>query len=128
MITRKLKICFGCKLPKLIYKNIEGEKYCKSCTFHLFVNQFKQINPISKKQTKRIDKYKKLRDQYFKEHPICEFPGCESTKITCHHKKGRVGNLMFENFCSLCLFHHQWCEENPEEAIKLGLSLKRLNE
>lgn len=99
MITRKLKICFGCKLPKLIYKNKDGEKYCKTCYFSIF--GFAKIKPVADKQAKRLKKYMVLRNEYLTKHPICEI--CQiAPAIEIHHKKGRIGDNLFQHFCAIC--------------------------
>ena len=44
-----------------------------------------------------------------------------------HHMAGRDGILLFDvrKFKAACRFCHDWCQDNPQEAIKLGLSLPR---
>lgn len=86
------------------------------------------IPQVNKKKTKELAEYRKVRDQFFKENPVCQFPGCNSREIQLHHKKGRVGNLLSDKryFSSLCDKHHRYVELNPIEAKKLGLSLDRL--
>lgn len=72
--------------------------------------------------------YRSKRDKYFNDHPVCEFPGCYSRKITLHHKRGKVGKMLYDEewFCSLCQVHHQWVNEHNEEAFKMGLVYSRL--
>lgn len=88
-----------------------------------------KIAPVSNKQKEALKRYRRLRDEYFKKKPVCEFPGCSSKDITLHHKRGRVGAFLTDKrwFCSLCMKHHRYVEENPDEAIKLGLTVKRLD-
>lgn len=87
-----------------------------------------KIAPISLKKAKELKIYRIERDRYFKEHPICEFPGCASRKITLHHRRGRCGTLLTDRryFCSLCLKHHNYVNEHNEEAQKLGFVESRL--
>lgn len=86
----------------------------------------KSINKISKTGSERNEKYFPIRDEYFKNHPICEFPGCNSTDLTLHHKAGRIGNLLFDHryFMSVCLLHHHYIETNPAESYEKGWLLK----
>lgn len=44
-----------------------------------------------------------------------------------HHAKGRVGLLLFDvrYFKPVCRSCHTWLENNPNEAIKLGLTERR---
>ena len=89
----------------------------------------KPIKPISDKQALRLKEYRKVRDEYFKDNPICEYPDCNSKDIQLHHRKGRIGSLLSDKryFCSLCDTHHRTIELNPDLAYSLGLSLKRLD-
>lgn len=115
-------------------------KYCqeinKHHSFKCFYKPKKQSiskpkKPIAKFSNKKLvdlKQYRKLRDEYFKLNPICEFKGCYSTEITLHHAKGRIGRNLTDisYFKSLCLAHHRFVEDNPLEAIKMGLSIKRI--
>lgn len=144
MIPRKQKKCNGCNTNQFIWGNRDGKKYCISCWNNLkalnslqistvkpvipVVKKIYKIKPISKNRQDALKIYRKRREKYFKDHPVCEFPGCQSTDITLHHSKGRVGAFLTDKrwFKSLCWKHHKYCEENPIEAQKLGLSYKRL--
>lgn len=87
------------------------------------------IPKVSKNRQEALKTYRRRRDKYFEEHPVCEFPECTSKNITLHHMKGRIGAFLADKryFKSLCAKHHRYVEENPAEAFKLGLSLKRLD-
>lgn len=84
------------------------------------------INRVSDVQKERNEIYFPLRDQYFLEHPVCEFPGCNSTELTLHHKKGRLGDLLFDvkYFMSVCLPHHTYIENNILESLEKGWMIK----
>lgn len=88
----------------------------------------KPISPVSDKQKIRLAEYRVVRDKFFKDNPVCQFPECSSTDIQLHHSRGRVGSLLTdaEHFRSLCDKHHRYCELNPIEAKRLGLSGGRL--
>lgn len=87
-----------------------------------------KICPVSKSKGKKLREYEKVKAEYFKDHPVCEFEGCESTAITLHHVAGRCGSLLTDkqHFKSLCWPHHRFVEENPLEAFKMGLVKSRL--
>ena len=90
------------------------------------------IARVSEKELKRLAKYRVARKEYITKNPKCEFPGCESLNVELHHGAGRIGDLLFNKkyFKSLCgglSGHHQFCENNPAEAQRLGLSFKRLS-
>lgn len=115
-------------------------KYCQAINKHQSFKCFskpkkeiiskpkKPINQISNKRKEALKRYRRLRDKYFIDHPICEFKGCNSQNITLHHMKGRIGCFLTDKryFKSLCLTHHRFVEDNPLEAIKMGLSFKRI--
>jgi hypothetical protein len=130
MISKK-KICSSCGNEQFIWKNSGGKRFCKECWYR--ENPPKKlvatttIKKVSKKRQKENLEYFKVKEEYFKEHPYCEFPGCRSKEITLHHKKGRIGSFLTDKryFCSLCWEHHLWIETHPEQARQLGLSLKR---
>lgn len=120
MIRRKKKICTSCKNEEYIFSS----HLCKICFGKLHTNPLKArsiINKISKIGIERNNKYKILRDEYMKNHPICEFEGCNNMEITLHHKSGRIGENLFKDFCSLCMEHHNWVHDNPKEAKELKL-------
>ncbi len=137
----KKKFCWGCEIFTYIFKNYEGKKYCKSCWYKIkpvkevvkvaipIKKSFKPIKNISDNKLEELKIYRINRDNYLKENPICEFPECNSTQVELHHKAGRIGSLLTDkrNFCSLCHYHHEWCELHPIEAKELNLSKSRLN-
>ena len=86
------------------------------------------IKQVSDKRAKELRIYEKNKVEYFKEYPVCQFPGCECREVTLHHSKGRIGSLLTDKryFKSLCPEHHTFCENNPEEAKRLQLSSSRL--
>lgn len=139
MLAKKKLCTGGCQEMKIIWKNHEGLRYCKTCwglskpyALKTVKSKPKVITPIknvSKKRMNLLAIYRIRRDAYFKRVETCEFPGCSCTELDLHHKKGRVGLLLINiaYFCALCRPHHQWVEDHPEEAIKMGLSVKRLN-
>lgn len=143
MIPRKLKTCKTCQTNQYIWSH-GNCKDCDAKSRHvghdlpkdsLRVNSGKKTKPwvaiasIGMKRQEALKEYRKRRDAYFKEYPVCEFPDCTSTDITLHHMRGRIGILLIDiqYFKSLCGKHHRFVEENPETAQKLGLSMKRLN-
>lgn len=87
------------------------------------------MRKVSKKQAKRLREYKKVRDQYITEHPVCEVDGCYQYATEIHHKKGRVGDLLTdpEFFLAVCHEHHRYIEDHPDWAKKYGYSLSRLS-
>lgn len=76
----------------------------------------KSIKLISDKKLEELAIYRPLRDKYLAEHPICEVKGCGRKTTNLHHKKGRIGKLLFdtEYFMACCeLCHPQKIHNNP---------------
>ena len=85
----------------------------------------KPIPKISKNQKKRLEKYQKKRDEYLKNHPVCEVCGNKpATEI--HHRKGREGNNLFQYFLAVDRECHTWIENNSEKAKEKGWSISRM--
>lgn len=86
-----------------------------------------KIRPASKKRAKQLRKYSKENKKFLQDQ-VCQFPGCNSTEVTNHHGAGRQGEqlLNFKDSKKLCWPHHKWCEDNPEAAKRMNLSLNRL--
>ena len=78
----------------------------------------KRIKQVSKKRQTERREYKKLRDAYLAEHPDCEMKlkGCRGAML-----------LDVRYFMAACRSCHDWVTEHSAEAIKMGLSLKRVN-
>ena len=141
-MQKNKKICKGCNKEQYIF----GKGFCGTCYRNAFPEKFlikksikpkaktapvkpKIKKPISKQSERQIiktHKYQKLRDAYFLEHPICEFPGCGSKEIQLHHKKGRNGKNLYMWFMSCCDFHHKYIHEHPEESYQNGWLLSRI--
>ena len=85
------------------------------------------IKKFSNKMTKELAKYRKLRDEYMAEHPICEFKNCTSPSTDLHHKSGRGPNLCnVDTFMAVCRKDHNWIHENDKEAREMGYLLTRI--
>jgi len=87
-----------------------------------------RIRPRSTKLADRMAIYRPLRDAYLAEHQWCTYPGCRARSVDVHHRRGRVGDLLFDrcHWSALCRTHHDWVGEHPTEALELGLSERRL--
>ena len=125
----RLCICKECKQERYLY----AKKLCQRCYWASkpkkpLPKPKKQIRKFSKKSLDQLKRYRILRDKYLEENPICQYPGCKNREVTLHHKKGRQGAYLTDKrfFCALCWPHHQFIEQNPQIAYKMGLSIKRL--
>ena len=129
----KKKHCAGCETDQYIWKNHEGNKYCRNCWGKLAGKPFKskKVKPMRVKSTKmqKLDTlYAKLRGVYLTKHPMCQaaLPNCTKQSTDIHHMKGR-GKYHNDTttWLSVCRSCHTWIEEHPIEAIELELSIKR---
>lgn len=106
---RQQEVCFGNKKPEAEKPKVK----------------------ISMKSLKRKveDKlYAKKKKEYLTAHIRCEVKGCNKVSESLHHKKGRVGKLLYNErfFMGVCNEHHRKIEDFPEWAIKEGYSVSRL--
>ncbi len=130
----KLKECYGCRRPSVIWKNHEGFKYCKNCwschksndvaqkpTENLIpVVLPKKIKVKSDKQ-KDLDKaYSLMRKEYLNKNPLCNVKvskDCALNACDIHHIEGRgIKTLTQLTWISTCRQCHNWIHEHPEEA------------
>lgn len=125
----RISICITCDKESPIY----AKKMCQYCYWKSrpkkpIVKNTKPIKNFSKKSMENLRRYRKARDEYLRDKPVCEFPNCNSTEVTLHHKKGRLGSYLTDKryFSALCWRHHQFIETHPKIAKKLNLSLNRL--
>lgn len=139
----KLKHCDGpCDSLKSIWANKDGKKYCQSCWSKIKPSKPLNRTPIAKSQApipKRSDKRKKqeiaysaLRKVFLDQHSVCQAkisPDCKLKATECHHKAGRIGDLLCDDskFLAVCTPCHQYIENNREQAIELGFSELRTN-
>lgn len=88
-----------------------------------------QIPKASKKHESELRKYNARVKVWKLENPVCKFPGCNKATVDNHHQMGRGKYLMDERYWfPTCRAHHDWAEQNPIEAKKIGMSLNRLED
>lgn len=85
-----------------------------------------RIQKRSAKESQRLAKYMKQREEEFKKDPICRVQFCEALATEAHHPFGRIGNDLFI-FKLICRPHHDQAEMNPNWAKENGISFSRLN-
>ena len=131
-MTPKLKQCAACGEDKVIWKNHEGEKYCKDCWYKKAPVKFPAKKLINKKSEKRQvsdQLYSKLRKLFLERYPYCQakLDGCLTHSTDVHHKSGRDDNYLNQDtWLSVCRTCHQWIELNPIKAKEMGFSTSRL--
>lgn len=84
------------------------------------------IKPVSDKKKKELVLYRKLRDEYMKKNPVCEW--CRAKLSSdLHHKKPRAYYLCDVSvFSALCRECHDRCEKDDAAARKAGFKLNHL--
>lgn len=129
MVIKK-KICYGCNKESFIYKNLNGNKYCKNCMFSMFP---KPIKKISDKRQKENIEYSKLRKIFLDAHPFCaaKFEGiCQNIATDIHHlhsgKDRSKHYLDVSTWKSICRNCHSFLHNNlsSKKAEELNLKLK----
>jgi hypothetical protein len=137
MLQPKKKICSSCNTEQIIWKNHNGNKYCKNCwsknsTVKSLELKSKPLKSIKSKADKKdvLDKlYSVMRKDFLSLHPGCQarLQGCTLQSTDVHHKKGRgLYYLDKTTWLSVCRSCHTWIELNPEKAKELNFSLNRL--
>lgn len=132
LIKPKLKTCSICQKPSVLFKSKPATCYICARKYFKPPQANKTVNPIRKvshKQSKLLREYSRLREQYLRQHPICQAKVKCSGRIASeiHHKMGR-GKYLCDTtlFLSVCRECHNWITEFSNEAIALGLSESRL--
>jgi hypothetical protein len=97
----------------------------------LAVKEEKPVKRISIRSVKRMAEerlFAKKKKEYLTAHIRCEVKGCNRVSEDIHHKKGRVGKLLYDErfFLAVCRNHHTEIETNPDAAKQNGYSLSRL--
>lgn len=86
----------------------------------------KRIKPFSDKHLEKLAEYKRRRNVFMADNPICmaKFEGCTIEATECHHSLGRIGDLLTDvrYFKAVCHSCHVRIENNPLEAKERGLS------
>ena len=126
----KKKICEYCFKLSFIYKNINGKKYCKFCTYKHFKNPVK-IKKISDKKKQKDIEYFKLRKIFLESHVFCEakLTNCTMIATDIHHlysgKNRDKYYLQTNTWKSVCRNCHNFIHDflSSEEAIELNLKL-----
>lgn len=91
--------------------------------------------PIPKRSEKRQRQeiaYSALRKAFLNNHPECQArisKNCTFLATECHHRAGRIGDLLCDDalFLACCHECHHHIENNREQAIELGFSELRTN-
>lgn len=87
----------------------------------------RRISPMSDRRREKLREYKKVRDEFLRLKPKCEWPGCTRATRDCHHYRGRIGNLLTDKtwFKAVCGHHHDYIHEHPNEARAAGMLCER---
>ena len=128
MIKPKLKQCDGCQKMTVIWKNHEGNRYCKYCWSCRKSNLNKPQKPnvsiphVSSKRKKKDAEYLKLRERYLNEHSLCKVKvnGCSQQATDIHHTYAGSNRdtyyLIQSTWLPVCRNCHNWIHDHPEES------------
>ena len=124
----KLKECDGCEKMTVIWKNHEGNRYCKNCWSCHKSKKSKLQKPrvsiprVSSKWKKKDAEYLKLRERYLNDNSLCRVKvnGCSQQATDVHHtyagSNREVYYLIQSTWLPVCRNCHNWIHDNPEEA------------
>ena len=124
----KLKECDGCEKMTVIWKNHEGNRYCKYCwSCHKSKKPTSQkpktsIPRVSAKRKKKDAEYLKLRKRYLNDNPLCKVKvdGCSNSATDIHHTYAGSDRdafyLVQSTWLSTCRNCHNWIHGNPKQA------------
>lgn len=86
---------------------------------------------MSREKARATARYLRLRSDFMRENPFCEFPSggstvsCTNRTASIHHMMGQHYKVMNDTryWMGVCIQHHAWIEEHKKEARKRGLIL-----
>lgn len=122
------QICIFPLCKSKVYRN----EFCIGhAKYYAGAKEVKAQKPISIRSVKRQAEeklYLKKKKEYLTEHIRCEVKKCNKVSEDVHHKKGRVGKLLYDEryFLAVCRDHHREIEINPVSAKENGYSESRL--
>ena len=134
MIQAKKKICCSCETEQIIWKNHQGNKYCRQCWLKdsstpLPKKLSQPIKPKADKKAPLDALYSIMRKDFLSLHSGCQarLQDCTLQSTDVHHKKGR-GEFYLDKttWLSVCRSCHTWIELNPKKAKELNFSTNRL--
>ena len=129
----KLKECDGCQKMTVIWKNHEGNRYCKYCwSCHKSSTNKSQkpnvsvIPRVSAKRKQKDLEYSKLRSRFLTENSLCkvDVKGCTKKATDVHHtyagSNRDVYYLIQSTWLPVCRNCHNWIHANPKKARQLN--------
>jgi hypothetical protein len=129
MAIGKKKYCSGCDSEQYIWKNFEGNKYCKNCWGRIQSKDPEQKNVIpkvSEKRKKQDAEYLKLRERFLNDNFMCQlnYSCCTTNATDVHHTFAGSNRdafyLVQSTWKASCRACHKHLHENPAEARILG--------
>ena len=128
----KLKECDGCQKMTVIWKNHEGNRYCKYCwSCHKSNTNDKPQKPnvsiprVSSKRKKKDAEYLKLRKRFLTENSLCtiKVDECSGNATDVHHTYAGSNRdafyLVQSTWLPTCRNCHNWIHSHPKEARTL---------
>jgi len=130
----KLKECDGCQKMTVIWKNHEGNKYCKYCWScqnpknkdNIQKPTDYKIPLVSSKRKKKDAEYLKLRERFLSDHSMCEVKvkDCMYNATDVHHKFSGSNRdafyLIQSEWLAVCRNCHNFIHLHPKESRELG--------
>ena len=125
------KLCDGCGKVRPIWKNINGERFCKYCAIAVSTKKSAkgvQAPRTSRKKQKQDSRYSEMRAAFLLSSQLClaHLPGICTTHATdVHHtysgKDRSAHYLETATWIPVCRSCHDFIHNNPKLARELGL-------
>ena len=130
-MLQKKKLCAGCGEITYIWKNIEGERYCKWCCNQKEPPKPKKqkyytINPKSEKRKAQDIVYNQLRKKFLTDHPYCMIhgKGCTGQATEIHHSYSGADREKYyldtRTWFAVCRVDHDAIHANTIQSKELG--------
>ena len=116
------KICAACETPRPGFEE-EAKAAQKAPAKPKAAKRKAPVKKVSTKRKRDASVYTRRKAEFFKAHPVCQFPGCKKPTSDLHHSRGRAGSLFLDErfWKALCRDHHNWVGENMDAAREMGL-------
>lgn len=91
-------------------------------------SSLRRVSKKTSSRSKRLRLYEKAKIEYLSRFVVCESEFCNNNSSQIHHKKGRIGSLLWDKnfFLAVCPFCHTKIETNRKWAMEKGYLLDRV--
>lgn len=113
--------------PHITHRRGEVHRCVLPAGHRVPLHQYGGMPRVGMRRSREEREYTRLRAAFLEGRPVCEL--CEEARATeVHHMCGRTGSLYLDVnlWKALCHDCHAWATEHPLEAIRVGISKRRV--